>query len=107
MSALPRSAALARVKSTLSLSALLVEMVTSWVKLGALFGSLAGGELVHRIGRKRVLVVAGAFFTLGAFMRIFAAKGHCANLLRAIPVHVATANAALLGAAIYGLKHAA
>ena len=42
----------------------------------------------------------------GAFMRAFAAKGRFANLLRAIPVHVVTINAALLGAALYGLDHA-
>jgi glucokinase len=39
----------------------------------------------------------------GAFMRAFTAKGRFANLLSAVPVHVITINAALLGAAIYGL----
>jgi glucokinase len=43
----------------------------------------------------------------GAFMRTFAAKGRYANLLRAIPVNIITINAALLGAALYGLDHAA
>ena len=43
----------------------------------------------------------------GAFMRSFAAKGRFANLLRAIPVNVITINAALLGAALYGLDHSA
>jgi glucokinase len=42
----------------------------------------------------------------GAFMRAFAAKGRFANLLRDVPVHVITINAALLGAAIYGLDQA-
>jgi glucokinase len=42
----------------------------------------------------------------GAFMRAFTAKGRFANLLSAIPVHVITVNAALLGAAIYGLEEA-
>jgi glucokinase len=40
----------------------------------------------------------------GAFMRAFTAKGRFANMLSAVPVHVITINAALLGAAIYGLE---
>jgi glucokinase len=43
----------------------------------------------------------------GAFMRAFTNKGRFANLLNAIPVHVVTVNAALLGAAIYGLERMA
>ncbi|HVC55967.1 MAG TPA: glucokinase [Stellaceae bacterium] len=43
----------------------------------------------------------------GAFMRAFTAKGRFANLLSAVPVHVVTVNAALLGAAIHGLEQAA
>ena len=43
----------------------------------------------------------------GAFMQAFAAKGRFANMLRAIPVHIVTINAALLGAATYGLEQAA
>ena len=42
----------------------------------------------------------------GAFMHAFAAKGRFANLLRSIPVQVVLVNAALLGAAIYGLEQA-
>ena len=40
----------------------------------------------------------------GAFMRAFTAKGRFANLMAAMPVHVIMMNAALLGAAIYGLE---
>jgi glucokinase len=43
----------------------------------------------------------------GAFMRAFTAKGRFANLLSAVPVHVITVNAALLGTAIYGLEQKA
>ncbi len=42
----------------------------------------------------------------GAFMRAFTAKGRFANMLAAVPVHVIIVNAALLGAAIYGLEQA-
>lgn len=42
----------------------------------------------------------------GSFMRAFSAKGRFTNLLLAVPVHVITVNAALLGTAIYGLHQA-
>jgi glucokinase len=45
--------------------------------------------------------------TDGAFMRAFGAKGRFADMLGAIPVHVVTVNAALLGAAIHGLEEMA
>ena len=41
----------------------------------------------------------------GAFMRAFTAKGRFAKLLADVPVRAITVNAALLGAAIYGLEH--
>ena len=40
----------------------------------------------------------------GIFMRAFTAKGRFAELLQSVPVHVITINAALLGAAIFGLE---
>ena len=40
----------------------------------------------------------------GAFARAFVNKGRFAQLLEGIPVHVITTRAALLGAAIYGLR---
>jgi glucokinase len=42
----------------------------------------------------------------GAFMQAFSAKGRFANMLRAVPVHIIMINAALLGAAIFGLEQA-
>ncbi len=66
------SGALRGIKSTFSLNSLLVEVATSWVTLGALFGSLAGGELADRIGRERAVLIAGAIFTLGALVQALA-----------------------------------
>ena len=62
------SGALAGIKTDFSLSALLVEVVTSWVTLGALFGALSGGELADRFGRKRALLIAGVVFTVGSLV---------------------------------------
>jgi glucokinase len=42
----------------------------------------------------------------GSFMRAFSAKGRFTNLLLAVPVHIITVNAALLGTALYGLNQA-
>ena len=66
------SGALRGIKTTFTLSPLLIEVVTSWVTLGALFGSLAGGELADQFGRKRTVLIAGAMFTLGALVQAFA-----------------------------------
>ena len=60
------SGALHGIKARFSLSPLVIEVVTSWVTLGALFGALAAGELADRIGRKRPVLIAGALFTLGS-----------------------------------------
>ncbi|MDB5393733.1 MAG: sugar transporter [Rhodospirillales bacterium] len=60
------SGALPGLKADFSLSLLMVQVVTSWVTLGALAGSLAGGVLGDWIGRKRTLLFAGALFALGA-----------------------------------------
>lgn len=66
------SGALHGLRGSFSLSPLLVEVVTSWVTLGALFGSLAGGELADRFGRKRALLIAALMFTAGALVEALA-----------------------------------
>ena len=63
------SAALPGIKAEFSLSVLMVQVVTSWVTLGALVGSLAGGALSDWVGRKRTMLLAGALFTFGAFVQ--------------------------------------
>ena len=66
------SGALTGIQREFQLSPLLVEVVTSWVTLGAMAGSLAGGELADRLGRRRALLVAGALFAGGAAIEAFA-----------------------------------
>jgi MFS transporter, SP family, galactose:H+ symporter len=66
------SGALAGIQREFRLPALLVEVVTSWVTLGAMAGSLAGGELADRLGRRRALQAAGALFAGGAAIEAFA-----------------------------------
>ncbi len=66
------SGALHGVRQAFALSPLLVEVVTSWVTLGALFGALVSGELADRMGRKRTVLIAGAMFTLGALVQALA-----------------------------------
>ena len=67
-----QTGALNGMTQALSLSQIVVEVVTSWVTLGALFGALAGGELADLIGRKRAVLIAGAMFTLGALVQALA-----------------------------------
>ncbi|HEX5327097.1 MAG TPA: sugar porter family MFS transporter [Acetobacteraceae bacterium] len=63
------SGALHGIRRAFGLGPLLIEVVTSWVTLGALFGSLLGGELADRLGRKKAVLIAGALFTLGAVLQ--------------------------------------
>jgi sugar porter (SP) family MFS transporter len=63
------SGALPGIKAAFSLSLFMVQVVTSWVTLGALVGSLAGGAVGDGFGRKRTLLFAGALFALGAIIQ--------------------------------------
>ncbi len=64
--------ALTSTKAEFSLSALLVEVVTRWVTLGASFGALLGGELADRLGRPRAVLIAGVVFTAGSLVEALA-----------------------------------
>ena len=59
-------------KASFSLSVFMLQVVTSWVTLGALAGSLIAGSLGDAIGRKRAMLLAGALFTLGAVVQSLA-----------------------------------
>jgi sugar porter (SP) family MFS transporter len=66
------SGALLGIQKAFAVGAIALEMVTSWVTLGAMFGSLGGGYVADHFGRKRALFAAAALFIIGALMEAFA-----------------------------------
>ncbi len=60
------SGALLGIQKAFAVGAVALEIVTSWVTLGAMFGSLAGGYVADHFGRKRALFAAAALFIIGA-----------------------------------------
>jgi sugar porter (SP) family MFS transporter len=66
------SGALEGIKTDFDLSTTLVEVITSWVTLGALFGALLAGLLADRIGRRRTILVAAVLFCIGAMLEALA-----------------------------------
>jgi sugar porter (SP) family MFS transporter len=66
------SGALIGIEKAFDVGHVALEIVTSWVTLGALFGSLAGGYVADLFGRKRTLLAAAALFIIGALVEAFA-----------------------------------
>ena len=66
------SGALLGVQKAFAVGAVALEIVTSWVTLGAMFGSLAGGYVADHFGRKRALFAAAALFIIGALVEAVA-----------------------------------
>ncbi|UZJ57439.1 hypothetical protein CBS101457_006759 [Exobasidium rhododendri] len=50
-----------------TLSASEQEIIVSSTTVGAIVGALLAGRLSERLGRKKVMIIAGVFFTLGSF----------------------------------------
>jgi SP family galactose:H+ symporter-like MFS transporter len=66
------SGALIGIQKAFEVGHVALEIVTSWVTLGAMFGSLAGGYVADLFGRKRTLFAAAALFIIGALVQAFA-----------------------------------
>src|ERR1700734_3733308 len=66
------SGALIGIQKAFDVGHVALEIVTSWVTLGALFGSLGGGYAADLFGRKRALLAAAALFIIGALVQAFA-----------------------------------
>lgn len=72
------SGALLFIQKDYAISTTMKELIVSSVLLGAMFGSLAGGSLTDRFGRRRLMLVISALFIVGT---VIAA---CANGVNAI-----------------------
>src|ERR1700729_4490130 len=66
------SGALVGIQKEFAVGAIALEIVTSWVTLGAMFGSLAGGYIADHFGRRRALLAAAGLFIVGALVEAFA-----------------------------------
>jgi MFS transporter, SP family, galactose:H+ symporter len=66
------SGALLGIRKAFAAGAVALEIVTSWVTLGAMIGSLAGGYVADHFGRKRALLAAAGLFIVGALVEAFA-----------------------------------
>src|ERR1700721_225643 len=66
------SGALIGIQKAFDVGHVALEIVTSWVTLGAMFGSLGGGYAADLFGRRRTLFAAAALFIIGALVQAFA-----------------------------------
>ena len=102
------SGALGGIERHFSLSSILIEVVTSWVTLGALGGSLLGGYLADHYGRKKAVLIAGLLFIAGALLQAFAPNVFLlvvGRLVVGFGVGVAAVAAPLYGAELAPAAH--
>jgi SP family galactose:H+ symporter-like MFS transporter len=66
------SGALTGIQKQFSVGTLLLEVITSWVTLGAMVGALVAGSLADRLGRRLTIVVAAVLFIVGAMIEALA-----------------------------------
>jgi SP family galactose:H+ symporter-like MFS transporter len=66
------SGALTGIQKQFSVGTFLLEVITSWVTLGAMAGALVAGSLADRLGRRLTIVIAAALFIAGALTEALA-----------------------------------
>lgn len=66
------SGALGGIKKDFDPSTVVIEIITSWVTLGAMLGALVAGALADRLGRRFTLILAAVIFVIGALMEAVA-----------------------------------
>jgi sugar porter (SP) family MFS transporter len=66
------SGALDGIQKQFSVGTFLLEVITSWVTLGAMAGALVAGGLADRLGRRMTIVIAAVLFVIGALLESLA-----------------------------------
>ena len=66
------SGALDGIQKSFGASTTMIQIITSWVTLGALAGALVAGVLADRLGRRVTILLAAVLFTLGALLEALA-----------------------------------
>jgi sugar porter (SP) family MFS transporter len=66
------SGALGGIEKSFHPSTFVIEIITSWVTLGAMVGALAAGALCERLGRRFTVLVAAGIFVVGALLEALA-----------------------------------
>ena len=66
------SGALDGIQHSFGASTTMIQIITSWVTLGALVGALVAGVLADKIGRRFTILLAAILFTLGALLEALA-----------------------------------
>jgi len=60
--------ALDGIQNSFGASTTMIQIITSWVTLGALVGALVAGVLADKIGRRVTILLAAVLFTMGALL---------------------------------------
>ncbi len=64
--------ALGGIQKSFGASTTMIQIITSWVTLGALVGALVAGVLADKIGRRVTILLAAVLFTIGALFEALA-----------------------------------
>jgi sugar porter (SP) family MFS transporter len=70
------SGALSGIQKDFSVSTLLLEVITSWVTLGAMVGALVGGGVADRLGRRATILASAGLFVAGALLEALAPNAY-------------------------------
>ncbi len=66
------SGALDGIQHSFGASTTMIQIITSWVTLGALVGALVAGVLADKLGRRVTILLAAVLFTFGALLEALA-----------------------------------